>query len=156
MGSGYTIKLIDAAGLGEAACLLRDVFIEFVAPDCSAHGVEKYKTFIDLENLSGKLNRSELIFSGAYDRRGTLIGVIAGQPPGHIKYLFVKKCHHRQGVARALLNILQRHYHALGGCALTVNSSPYALEVYKKMGFRETGPEKIVDGIRFIPMKADI
>ena len=156
MGPGYIIKPIDADGLSEAVCLIRDVFAEFVAPDCSPDGVETFEASIDLEILLDKLNRSELLFWGAYDACGRLAGVIAGQPPGHIKYLFVEKNCQRQVVARALLDILQGHYSALGSRAFTVNSSPYALEVYKKMGFQELGPEKIVDGIRFIPIKANI
>ena len=156
MGSGYIIKQIDAPGLSEAICLIHGVFIEFVAPDCSSHGVEKFKTFIDLKILLDKLNKSEILFWGAYNACGRLAGVIAGQAPGHIKYLFVEKGCQRQGVARALLNVLQSHYYALGSRILTVNSSPYALDVYKKMGFQELGPEKVADGIRFIPMQANI
>ncbi|CCL11870.1 N-acetyltransferase GCN5 [Clostridioides difficile] len=36
---------------------------------------------------------------------------------------------------------------------ITVNSSPYAVEVYHKLGFKDTAVEQIVDGIRFTPMK---
>ncbi len=36
---------------------------------------------------------------------------------------------------------------------ITVNSSPYAVEVYHKLGFKDTAVEQISDGIRFTPMK---
>ena len=35
----------------------------------------------------------------------------------------------------------------------TVNSSPYAVEVYRHLGFEEMDQEQTVNGIRFIPMK---
>ena len=130
--------------------------MEFVAPDCSPGGVEAFETFIELKSLQDKLSRSEIIFWGAYDCNGNLAGIIAGQSPGHIKYLFVEKRYHRQGIAQALLDVLRNHFHILGCCTLTVNSSPYAVEVYKKLGFQDIGPEKTVNGIRFTPMKAHI
>ena len=35
----------------------------------------------------------------------------------------------------------------------TVNSSPYAVEVYRHLGFVPTDDEKSVDGLRFTPMQ---
>lgn len=36
---------------------------------------------------------------------------------------------------------------------ITVNSSPYAVPVYHKLGFIDTDTEQLSDGIRYIPMK---
>ena len=35
----------------------------------------------------------------------------------------------------------------------TVNSSPYAVPVYHKLGFIDMDSEQLSDGIRFTPMK---
>ena len=35
----------------------------------------------------------------------------------------------------------------------TVNSSPYAVPVYRKLGFVETDTEQLADGMRYTPMK---
>jgi len=35
---------------------------------------------------------------------------------------------------------------------ITVNSSPYAVKIYEKLGFVPDGNEQMVDGIRFTPM----
>ena len=37
--------------------------------------------------------------------------------------------------------------------AITVNSSPYAVPVYRKLGFVETDTEQLADGMRYTPMK---
>ena len=37
--------------------------------------------------------------------------------------------------------------------AFTVHSSPYAVEVYRHLGFAATGPEQTVNGLRFTPME---
>ena len=34
----------------------------------------------------------------------------------------------------------------------TVNSAPYAVDIYRHLGFAETGPEQTINGIRFTPM----
>ena len=39
---------------------------------------------------------------------------------------------------------------------ITVNSSPYAVDVYKKLGFVIEEDEQTVDGIRFTKMKLEI
>ncbi|MDN5360294.1 MAG: hypothetical protein PWQ84_1357, partial [Thermotogaceae bacterium] len=39
---------------------------------------------------------------------------------------------------------------------LTVNSSPYAVGFYHKMGFKDTDNELEKDGIRFVPMELSI
>ena len=35
----------------------------------------------------------------------------------------------------------------------TVNSSPYAHEIYKHLGFFDTDSEQCINGLRFYPMK---
>ena len=35
---------------------------------------------------------------------------------------------------------------------MTVNSSPYAVKIYRALGFVEVDTEQISDGIRYIPM----
>ena len=55
-----------------------------------------------------------------------------------------------QGVGRALF---ERLLADSPRGALTVNSSPYAVEVYRALGFRKTAEEQSVDGIRFTPME---
>jgi predicted GNAT family N-acyltransferase len=39
---------------------------------------------------------------------------------------------------------------------ITVKSSPYAVEIYEKMGFEKVGDEQEIHGIRFIPMMLKI
>lgn len=90
---------------------------------------------------------------GAF-RAEEMIGVLATRGQNHISLLFVDKSCHRQGVARALFSLF------LGECRailqierLTVNSTPFAVETYRRLGFSATDAERIVDGIRFIPME---
>ena len=60
----------------------------------------------------------------------------------------------RQGIARALFSTLRDHCRTAPDTPrITVNSSPYAVGAYRRLGFRATGDERTVDGIRFTPME---
>ncbi len=61
------------------------------------------------------------------------------------------KEHHRQGIGRELLNTITSFYREAGvHREMTVNSSPYAAEVYHKLGFMDTVTEQLVNGISLL------
>ncbi|WP_366143753.1 GNAT family N-acetyltransferase [uncultured Bilophila sp.] len=39
---------------------------------------------------------------------------------------------------------------------MTVNAAPSAVPAYRRLGFKSTGEEKLVDGIRFVPMERPV
>lgn len=83
-----------------------------------------------------------------------LIGVIATRNEGnHIALFFVDGSYHRQGIGSNLFQEVRKNCTAN---EVTVNSSPYAVEVYHKLGFLDNGPEQLIDGIRFTPMTCNI
>ena len=66
--------------------------------------------------------------------------------------LFVQSSRQRGGIGRGLLAAAG----ALAGeadCEFTVSSSPNAVSAYERLGFRITGLEQCVHGIRFVPMQ---
>ena len=146
----YQIKKIEMEKLQEALSLVWKVFLKFEAPDYAPEGVEEFKRFIEYDAIKEKLEKSELLMLGCFSDEA-LLGVIAFRNPCHISMLFVDEKHHKKGIARRLFNEMLEHYN--GKCdTVTVNSSPYAVEIYKKFGFVETDAEQTVNGIRFIPM----
>ena len=78
-----------------------------------------------------------------------LLGVLAAEG-SHIALFFVDPAFHRQGIGRLLFQA----YLAEGGRGrITVHSSPYAVEVYRQLGFSPTAEEQLSpDGIRYTPM----
>jgi GNAT superfamily N-acetyltransferase len=76
-----------------------------------------------------------------------LIGVIAIRNKGnHIALFFVDGKYHIQGIGRKLFSYVLENS---SSDEITVNSSPYAKEVYHRLGFVDTDVEQTVDGIRF-------
>lgn len=130
-----------------ALALALEVFLEFEAPDYEAQGVETFKDFI-----GDPVKTDPVAVYGAY-LNDLLVGMAGTRNGGrHLALLFVRPSHHRQGIAKALLDVVKRK---CPETTLTVNSSPYAREIYGKLGFEATEEEKTQDGIRYTPMKLD-
>ena len=93
---------------------------------------------------------STLEFWGAYD--GPKVkGVIAtNENRKHICCFFVKAQYQRQGIGRRLWEYLLNHS---SNMVFTVNSSPYAVPVYHKLGFKDMDEEQLTDGMRYTPMR---
>ncbi|NLF35987.1 MAG: GNAT family N-acetyltransferase [Clostridiaceae bacterium] len=99
--------------------------------------------------ISNPESIDSLEFYGAYINN-EIIGVIATRNNGnHIALFFVDGRYHRQGIGRKLFQVVLEKS---TGNKITVNSSPYAVEIYKKLGFIPDTDEQIKEGIRFTPM----
>ena len=70
--------------------------------------------------------------------------------PQHIGGFFVEAAYHRRGIGRRLFEAMRQDYETQ---VFTVNSSPYAVEVYRRLGFAATDTEQLTDGLRYTPMR---
>lgn len=139
------IKKIDEIQLTNAIDLIWSTFLQFEAPDYSEEGIQSFKDFIDNKEILKTLE-----FWGAYDNK-ELKGVIAtNDNRKHICCFFVKAQYHRQGIGRKLWEYLRENSQSK---VITVNSSPYAVPVYHKLGFVDLDIEQVSDGMRYTPMK---
>ncbi len=125
--------------------LVLSVFMQYEACDYSLEGINTFKAFI-----SNPESIDSLEFYGAFINDNEIIGVIATRNNGnHIALFFVDGRYHRQGIGRKLFQVVLEKS---TGNKITVNSSPYAVEIYKKLGFIPDSDEQIKEGIRFTPM----
>ncbi len=149
----YKIELMKPEELMETLKLVRDVFDEFEAPGYSQEGIENFNQFANFENIQKCLEENLKIIVAKIENK--IVGMIAVRSYAHIAMLFVDKKFHRKGIAKNLVEKAKKYceqYHQ-NLEAITVNSSPYAVGFYEKMGFVKMSDEQIVDGIRFTPMK---
>ena len=143
--------------LRDALELVWEVFEKYGAPDYEEMGIATFRHFIEYHNMVEKVHQGEMRFWGCY-LNNYLIGVVALRTGQHISLLFVRDKFHHLGVARKLINVAidavaMENPHIR---AVTVNSSPYAVGFYEKMGFVPLGPEQKADGIRFTSMRLSI
>ena len=150
-------KEIKQEELPETLELVHKVFDEFEAPYYSEEGIASFYKFIDINNMSEQYSNGSLYFYGCFVN-DIIVGMIAVKDFVHISLLFVDKHYHRQGIARSLFD------HIIQICKeknpslkmITVNSSPYTVDVYHKLGFSNVSSEQVVDGIKFTPMELKI
>ena len=139
----FQIRRLRENEIPAALDLAWAVFLEFEAPEYPEEGVQTFRAYLDDPAKTGSMT-----FYGAFDG-AELVGTIFVRPPQHIGGFFVRGDHHRKGIGRALFDAVKQDDNRQ---AFTVNSSPFAVEVYRHLGFTTTDTEQQADGIRFTPM----
>lgn len=139
------IKLtLTNKNINEVIQLIKQTFLEFVAPDYDESGINNFFKFAEDEDLL-KL----LVFYAAL-HNNKITGILAVDDKlNHICLFFVDKNLQNTGIGTALF---KRFLNESMPKAVTVNSSPFAVKVYEKLGFTATGSRQISDGIVYIPM----
>ena len=140
----YPVRRLAPEEYPAALELCWRVFLEFEAPDYPPEGTAAFRASLDDEERTRQLN-----FYGAFDGE-KLVGVLCMRPPQHIGGFFVDAAYHRRGIGGKLFEAMRRDY---ARQAFTVNASPYAVEVYRHLGFTPTDTEQLTDGLRYTPMR---
>lgn len=125
--------------------LVWKVFSKYEAPEYSKRGVDEfYNSIYDSKYLS------RLHWYGAF-LNAELVGIIATRNKGsHIALFFVDGRYHNKGIGKSLFEFIKKD------CLtdnISVNSSPYAVPIYHRLGFENTDSEQITNGVRYTPMK---
>ena len=153
------IRRIASHEVESAMELVLEVFMEFEAPDYAPSGVESFKRdIVENPEYLENAHRGICPIYGAFDgdKLVALMGMRSSKT--HINLAFTRKEYHRRGIARAIFNYLLQDVLTENPSleALTLNSSPYGLPFYLRIGFVPQSGEQTIDGIRFTPMKYTI
>lgn len=139
----YICKL-SRGQIEEALPLVWDVFCEYEAVNYPKNGEVAFYNAIHSEEFLAMLTAY-----GAFDG-DRLTGIIATRNEGaHIALFFVDGEYHRRGIGRKLFEACLAEN---ANSRITVNSSEYAADIYRKLGFVQTDEIQEDDGIRYIPM----
>ena len=151
----YEIRPIYKHEWEDAMQLAWDTFLIYEAPDYSVKGVHNFKSFVRDPLLKKMFTYGEYIAIGAFlDKR--MVGILGVRNTNHVSLLFVDQEYHRLGIASALMRKYFRDARHDGITYVTVNSSPYAVDFYHKIGFTNIKDEVEKDGIRFTPMRKEL
>jgi GNAT superfamily N-acetyltransferase len=155
----YTFRCckFNKGDVAPISALIWDVFLEFEAPEYSEEGINTFREFIEPSRLSREIQENRMRFYCCHEN-DSVIGVLAYRDTSHISLLFVDKSYHRKGIAAELFRIslteILEEYKDVK--EITVNSSPYAESIYRKMGFVSQDTVQTLNGIKYIPMKKEI
>lgn len=137
----------------DAMALAWKTFLRFEADVYSPEGVRNFENFITDSTLYRMFVMGTYQLFVALDR-DKIVGMITLRDSTHISLLFVDEAYHRQGIGRSLIKYLTDYLITeVGADRVTVNSSPYGVAFYHKLGFRDIRPEVVRDGIIFTPME---
>lgn len=141
------IRKFKKADAKEVCSLVRKSFMEFVAPLFARRGIRMF-----LSQQTPKQQVERAIKGNAYVAisDGKIVGMIEGNGKDKISRLFVEKKHQGRGIASALVSKIERTY--TRNSKIRVFSSMYAVEFYKKMGYRKSTGVMRKNGFVYQPM----
>jgi len=150
------IEIVDArAEDAEAISRLINGVAGAFTLDPQGRGAEAFLQGITPEAIRGCIASSAFVYL-KLQRGGRLAGVVALRDGRHLYHLFVAPECQRSGLARALWErILAVAEARHGPPPMTVNSTPGAVPVYERFGFRASGPRVEKNGIAFVPMRRE-
>lgn len=133
-----------------------DTFLVYEAPEYSPEGVKNFHDFVKGDELRNMFALGEYRTWGAFDADNVIVGILGIRKHWHISLLFVEQNFHHQKIATRLLDCAFKEAGAENVSLMTVNSSPYAVPFYHKLGFKDMDRERTTDGIRYTPMSIEL
>ena len=139
------IKQLFDKEKNEALLFAKRVYLESKDESYTEMGIETFCSFVDNKQITVSFK----IFGAFKDN--VLKGIIAtDEGKRHITLFFVEKLSQGKKIGKNLIQFILKNNK---NSYITVNSSRYAVPIYKKLGFEKIDEEKEKDGIKFTPMK---
>lgn len=149
----YDIRWARVEEWEPAMKMIWRTFLKFEASDYSEEGIQNFLDFITDEKLFHAFLRGDYQMMVALDRE-RIVGAASVRNRNHLSLLFVDEAYHRQGIGRKLLDCFCRYLKTEAGEQyMSLNAAPYAVDFYRKVGFRAVRPEEVVGGIRVTSME---
>jgi GNAT superfamily N-acetyltransferase len=144
------ITYIQPGQEAKAFSLVKRVADRFVCGDCTEAGIDFFFQAVRAMLFEPGPN----IFTLLALEGGDPIGMITLRDNNHICLFFVDERHHGRGTGRGLLDkaIVECVQRDAGTDRIEVNSSPYAVPIYARLGFSPVTPLQNANGIAFVPM----
>ena len=131
------IHMLKETQIDEFSKFIKIIFDEFVAGDYSSEGNKTFYDYIKVEDIKKRLKQGNIFFVEELNNK--IISGLEIRNLNHICLLFVDKEFQNKGFARKIfkttLEYIQKQDQNVS--FIEVNSSPFAKEIYKRMGFEE-------------------
>ena len=149
----YDIRWAKVSEWAPAMKMIWKTFLAFEGEDYSDEGIQKFHEFITDDNLYVSFLKGEYQLLVAVDH-GNVVGAGSIRSGNFLSLLFVDEDYHHRGLGSAIVQRLCEYLkNEAGERYMVVHSSPYAVNFYRKQGFRMVKPEMEYSGIRVTPME---
>ena len=138
---------------GPAMRMIWRTFLRFEGRDYTREGIRNFYDFITDDDLYVAFLKGEYQLMVALDGQ-KVIGAGSIRNRNHLSLLFVEEGYHRMGVGRAILTAVCDYLkQEAGGKYISLKAAPYAVNFYRRLGFRAVRPEEEYSGIRVTEME---
>jgi len=151
--SEFSVVIAKEEEWEEAMALAYRTFMKFQGDVYTPEGVQNFVEFISDNKLFRMFQEQEYHLWVAKEETGTIIGMGSLRSGNHISLLFVDEKWHKCGVGRAIMTEMENYVREVDKDSITVNSSPYAVDFYHKLGFVDLGAEQLNSGMYITPMR---
>lgn len=128
-------------------------FVKYEGQDYTEEGVRNFFEFITGEELYESFLKGEYLLMVALDGR-KVIGAGSVRDKNRLSLLFVDDAYQHRGVGSTILERLCSYLRwEAGERFVSLQAAPYAVNFYRKQGFRAVHPEMECYGIRVTPME---
>jgi ribosomal protein S18 acetylase RimI-like enzyme len=156
MNEPFTFRPMRPGEETRVSELVTRVFNSFIAPDFAPEGVQEFLNYVQPDVLLERAQANHFALVATLGEQ--IVGVVEIRDYQHISLFFVDGAYLGRGIGKELwrraLEICRQR--KPGVLNISVNSSPYAVPIYEKLGFCQTAPERVVNGIRFVPMALEL
>ena len=152
MSDAVSYRIMEPDDVAGVSALILASFDEFIRPEYTQLGIDEFRRFVEPAAIVQRTEADHFVLVAVAG--DAPVGMIEIRQHNHVALLFVDKRYQHHGVGTELLGraMAEARAHNADLARVTVNSSRYGVPAYEKLGFRQTGPEREVKGIRFIPM----
>lgn len=152
-GNFFEIRWAKAEEWSPAMRMIWKTFLKYEGNDYSPEGIKNFFEFITDDDLYASFLRGEYQMMVALVN-GEVIGAGSLRNRNHLSLLFVDERFHRMGVGSTILRRLCEYLKTEAGeRRMSLQASPYAVDFYRKQGFRQVKPETEYSGIRVTAME---
>lgn len=149
----YEVRWARAEEWTETIRMIWATFVKYEGKDYTEEGIRNFFDFITDEELYTSFLRGEYRLMIALDG-GKVIGAGSVRDKNRLSLLFVDEAYQRRGVGSTILGKLCNYLKTEAGERyISLQAAPYAVNFYRKQGFRAVHPEVEFSGIRVTPME---
>ncbi len=128
-------------------------FLKYEGRDYTEEGIRNFFDFITDEDLYISFLKGEYRLMVALDEE-KIIGAGSVRDKNRLSLLFVDEAYQNRGVGSCILRKLCHYLKTEAGERfMSLQAAPYAVNFYRKQGFRAVHPEVEFSGIRVTPME---